>query len=194
MKLSRYLLLLFLALISCSDDDDDPVSQNMYTDNRDGEVYEIVTIGDQVWFAENLRFDTMDIMSDCYDFNDTNCFIYGRYYTGDGAINSCPDGWHVPSVEEWQELFDYFGGSIAAAQFLEPYATLQGEEVGFNLLAGGWSFNSWELKDIQGRYYTSTDGGLANSLKYMAYNPGVAVALTGTVSKGVKLNCRCVKD
>lgn len=194
MKFSKYLLIIFIGLLSCSDDDDDNVPKNTYTDTRDGEVYDIVTVGNQTWFAENLRYDSMDNSSDCYDWNSTNCFIYGRYYTGPAALTACPDGWHLPTIEEWQELFDYFGGTNSAHLFMKPYATLQGEEVGFNLLPGGWSFSGWQYKDEEGRYYTATDGGLPNSQKYMAYVPDVSVALSGTVSNGVMLNCRCVKD
>lgn len=140
MKFSRYLLFVFIGLLSCSDDDDDNTSKNIYTDTRDGEVYQIVKIGNQTWFAENLRYGTMDNTSGCYDDSNTNCFIYGRYYTGSAGMASCPDGWHIPSVEEWQELIDYLGGDFAAVPFLKPYATIGGQEVGFNLLMGGWSF------------------------------------------------------
>lgn len=156
MKITKYFFIVFVSLISCSDNDNDYVPTNTFTDNRDGEIYEIVTFGDQTWFAENLRFNTMDSGSDCYDTNSTNCFIYGRYYTGQSALTSCPDGWHIPTTEEWQALFDYFGGTNAAYPFMKPYATLQGEEVGFNLLPGGWSFSNWQYKDEEGRYYTAT--------------------------------------
>ncbi|MGF1557162.1 FISUMP domain-containing protein [Paucihalobacter sp.] len=45
-----------ILLPSCKSDDDNNTPSNSFTDARDGNVYQTVTIGDQVWMAENLRF------------------------------------------------------------------------------------------------------------------------------------------
>jgi uncharacterized protein (TIGR02145 family) len=71
--------------------------------------------------AENLNYDTDS--SWCYENNSSNCDTYGRLYEwnavmhGESSSNSnpsgvqgiCPDGWHVPSDEEWTELVNYLG-------------------------------------------------------------------------------------
>lgn len=188
-------LSILFTLFSCSSSDDsNNAPQNQFTDDRDGQTYETVKIGNQTWFAENLNYDTEDNFSTCYDNNQTNCFSYGKLYHGDTAQTICPSGWHLASVDEWQELFDYLGGINVAHAFVAPNATLQGELVNFNLLAAGQKFISFQQLATIGHYWTSIDGGLPNSYKNMIYKPNESVALNSTTSASVMKSCRCIKD
>jgi uncharacterized protein (TIGR02145 family) len=75
----------------------------MFEDARDNETYIWIQIGDQIWMAENLRFATAT-GSWCWE-NDTGfCESRGRLYTWDAAKQAPPDGWHLPSDEEWKIL------------------------------------------------------------------------------------------
>lgn len=68
------------------------------TDARDGQTYEIVTIGSQVWMAENLNFETANSYGGCsIGYNcieyvgcsmDTSCTKFGRLYTWSAAMDS----------------------------------------------------------------------------------------------------------
>jgi uncharacterized protein (TIGR02145 family) len=89
-----------------------------------GQVYNTVLIGDQCWLKENLNIGEMipggDEMQDngmiekyCYGTNPANCATYGGLYqwnemmdytTTAGAQGICPDGWHIPTDDEWKIL------------------------------------------------------------------------------------------
>ena len=108
----------------------------------DGNTYKTVKIGNQIWMAENLRSthysDGTPISHFEYDNDSANVSIYGRLYSSQavmkGAISSninpsnvqgiAPDGWHLPSKAEWQELADYLGGlEIAGGKLKEAGTT-----------------------------------------------------------------------
>lgn len=110
----------------------DPIT-GVLTDERDGETYKTAKIGNQIWMGENLRYLGDDTLG-CYhwddDISDSIAKKYGRHYSwmiatqlpcdnanifsfsGENPIikephqGVCPDGWHVPSHREWQELFN----------------------------------------------------------------------------------------
>lgn len=70
-----------------------------YTDLRDMNDYRWVRIGEQIWMAENLNFNAPG--SFCLGNSAENCESFGRLYTLKQAAQVCPDGWHLPTDEEW---------------------------------------------------------------------------------------------
>jgi uncharacterized protein (TIGR02145 family)/uncharacterized repeat protein (TIGR02543 family) len=74
-----------------------------------------VKIGNQTWMKYNLDYVTDS--SWCYNDCSNN---YGRLYQWSDAVTACQVfGWHLPTLDEWQELLEYVGGSSTAASKLK---------------------------------------------------------------------------
>jgi len=101
-----------------------------FTDARDSQVYNKITIGTQVWMAENLNYETDE--SWCYTNDTADCTIYGRLYYWEQADTICPAGWHLPTDAEWIILEEYIG--MSSAYSARTGYKLDGE-VGYNLKA-----------------------------------------------------------
>lgn len=108
----------------------------------DGNVYETVIIGNQIWMKKNLivtRYHdgtVIPLVSNgsewtnpfsgaycAYENNTANITIYGALYNWYAVTSPkglCPEGWHVPSDEELTELTTYLGGlEIAGGKMKE---------------------------------------------------------------------------
>ncbi len=61
-----------------------------------------------------------------YDNNDSNANTYGylySWYAVNDSRNIAPEGWHIPTDEEWQTLVEYLGGSSVAGGKLKEEGT-----------------------------------------------------------------------
>jgi uncharacterized protein (TIGR02145 family) len=188
---------------------------SIFTDPRDGEVYKIVCIGDQVWMAENLRYAGAGV---CYDNNAGNCTTYGRLYslketTGLAVSNTnpsgvqgiCPNGWHVPSSAEWNELFASAGENVfkLKAKTLWPTPNQNTNELGLSLLPGGRyvevdTLKSFENIGDQGYFWTSSKN--SDGQFYLGAIIGIGSSANPDAhfeppSEAERFfSCRCVQD
>lgn len=121
-----------------------------YTDVRDGEIYHYRTYGSLDWFTQNLRYSGADadtLLGRPYDDSEGIDQIFGRLYSwndatggvsgsglGGGPQGACPEGWSVPTVEDWEDLALAVGGS--ALDFLDHWAGI-GEMVSAPITLNG---------------------------------------------------------
>lgn len=165
-----YPLILVAALImlsiSCSKEENDENSTPTTVTDIDGNVYHTVTIGTQVWMAENLKttkfrdgspipnvtenssWIALGSPAYCYYNNDNNNKnTYGalyNYYAVIDSKNLCPTGWHVPTNEEWIVLENFLGGSSIAGGKMKAATLWNNPNIGadnssgFTALPSGW--------------------------------------------------------
>lgn len=181
-------------------------------DARDGAVYKTVCIGNQVWMAENLKYAGAGV---CYDNNSGNCAAFGRLYTifeATGAQGSspgtyvqgiCPQGWHIPSQDELQELLNLLGGFTYAGDSLKADTLWTGtysDPYNFQLLPAGYQLGgSYSSLGSQTYMWLSTvNGSIYNAFGAWDNDPRItskSVLINNpTTNTDHRYSCRCVKD
>jgi len=165
--------------------------------DRAGNEYPVVQIGEQYWMAENLNYKTEN--SYCYDNQDSNCEIYGRLYTWEAAMTACPDGYRLPSQEDYSVLWNYANqikGDLKVQDVLwvkGNWDTRANNKTGFSAYPGGRWNGSYDQWGREALFWTSTE---VNDNKYAHYL--MMDDLNATVGpswpKNYRLSVRCVKD
>lgn len=177
MKQISYMMacLLLCLAAACSDDNDSlpavvPEAQGTFVDERDGHSYEWVRIGGLDWMCGNAAFNLEDEANCRFyvpyedweesDPEDVMSERYGYLYTYQGALDAAPEGWRVPSDEDWQRLEKALGMSAAQAVQTE----WRGAGVASLLIQQG---NGTCLGLQYGGYYTSYLGSYDPHYWYM---------------------------
>lgn len=221
---------MLLVFTACEEKENDPATDNPTnegppTDN-DGNVYSTVQIGDQEWMAENLKTTTynngtsielvendadwLNYTTGAYCWYDNDQAQYAETY---GALynwyalntgNLCPDGWHVPTDEEWTALEDYIAsdghsGSEGAA-LKATYGWYNNgngtDDYGFTALPGGARGGYGAFVNIgkYGGWWSATESSTYYAWsRYLGYNSSaVSRNSGGRLVDGFSV--RCVKD
>jgi uncharacterized protein (TIGR02145 family) len=207
-------------------------------DSRDGQEYTTVQIGEQCWMAENInigiRIDANINQTNngviekyCYNNLESNCDVYGGLYRWDemmgdsttpGIQGICPDGWYLPTDEEWTALTTYVSSkpeylcnsdtnyitkALAATTNWNTHSGTcavgnnlsANNATGFTALPGGYcgphgSFN--QLSNFGWWWSSSEDLASSAWLRYIYYNG--AEVYRGSYAESYSLSVRCLKD
>ena len=171
-----------------------------FRDIRDGQVYKMVTIGDQVWIAKNLNYEMAG--SYCYNNNASNCMRYGRLYTWNAAMNACPDGWHLPTYDELVSLIDYASGQSLAGGVLKSkdcwkrcrQCDIADDMYGFSALPTGVMNEDGSFDKIfEYVFLWSATETESNQIPYLGFSNISSVAMLLLGNKNKELPVRCVK-
>jgi uncharacterized protein (TIGR02145 family) len=217
-----------LMLVNCTKNDnptpenpDNTPDEGEFTDARDGKTYDWVKIGNQIWMAENLAFQ-VDTGGLAYENIEDSVFIYGYLYNWWTANAVTPEGWHLPSDDEWNQLESYLiengfsydgvignkgiGKSLASENRWNnsdipgaigyPDSLESRNSTGFTSIPGGGLFASDSsftgIGDI-GRWWSNSEFGSTNALyRFMDYNFEGVYSEDENKSNGFSV--RCIKD
>jgi uncharacterized protein (TIGR02145 family) len=80
-----------------------------YIDPRDNNIYRTIVVNGDIWLAEDLRFNSENSHNPFYDDPAVGVYSDVRMYWPDDN-DALPDGWRIPTKEEWVNLFNYVGG------------------------------------------------------------------------------------
>jgi len=196
--------------------------EKTFIDGRDMREYRSVCIGDQTWMAENLKYAGAGGV--CYEFMDTLCMTHGRMYrlgeltnyqtSTDSTVvrGLCPEGWHVPSLAEYQKLFETVGGiSTAGPKLMAPdYWEKPNnftDEFDFNLRPGGYYIYdendpepyNWSVGGFGAAFWTSSPGNNPEDYYSIEVNEDAEIyaeiiPLYPELGYERGATCRCVKD
>jgi len=201
----------------------------------DNNSYPIKLIGTQCWMTKNLNVtkapNGTSISRVCYNGVSSNCTTYGGLYlwatlmNGANSSNSnpsnvqgiCPNGWHVPSNEEWKQLEMHLGMSLSTANLTSNWRETDNEggkmkqtgttywtspnnyatnESGFNVLPGGYMEQN-NPYNINNRAYFSCATQYNTTQFYyrmLDYQYGsIFLSISGNKSLHY-MSVRCLKD
>lgn len=191
----------------------------------DGNEYRTVTIGSQVWMAENLRTTRYRDGSDIpqvpdpvlwaelssgawasYDNNALHIATDGMLYNGNAATDPrglCPEGWRIPTDEDWAVLSGELGGDSEAGGKLKAVGTQRWtdpntgatDEHGFGGHPGGYRYKNGQFDHIGfGGYWWSATSVTDSTLAYRALHYDYADLLRNVSPVTTGYSVRCLKE
>lgn len=210
-------------------------------DARDNQVYRTVKIGKQEWMAQNLNYEADSDSSFCDGGDPAFCEMYGRLYTWNAAVGKsmsecsydedcdfskdtipsisrirgvCPDGWHMPSFDDfytlqttvaelYPEKFGLLGSRLMKSQngWEEGLAT---NETGFSVLPSkGWTFNQESAAFWIAEVHLEYDDNPNFHKSQYSHNSNIYIEFTArddafpeydVTKKGYHFSVRCLKN
>ena len=202
------------------DDRDDQVYRSV-------KIGEQVWMAENLNYTYNQEISSLASSSFCYDNEPDSCAKYGRLYTWGAAMDSaaifstsgsgcgsgrpcasidslrmvrgvCPEGWHLPSIAEFETLVDAVGGAEVAGRVLKSGSGWKGggngtDNFGFSALPAGFDYNvSVVFVGERAHFWSATAADKDHAYQMNCLNSDKYVQIV--LDKDFKLSVRCVKD
>lgn len=104
-------------------------SDRVMTDPRDGRSYYTSAVDGTEWMRQNLAWDGGgEAFMQC----EATADVFGRYYTWTEALSACPEGWRLPSEDDWLALGKAYGSDAVSGRDFPSIAGKLIEDVKFN--------------------------------------------------------------
>lgn len=198
----------------------EPAPEETTVTDYDGNVYNIIRIGDQEWLDRNLAvthyrngdpvpniFGTPGNEGGWINYNNDPAIgnVYGKLYNSQAVHDTrglAPEGWHVATRQDWLELIDNLGGFALAGGKLKERGTAHWDapnagatdDYGFTALPGGYaSGGSYYLGRYAG-FWTSTRVDQSPDGTYMYYLYADNTTVEEDWSTPMGFSVRCVRD
>jgi uncharacterized protein (TIGR02145 family) len=171
-------------------------------DKRDGNKYNIVGIGDQIWMAENLRYAGSGGHQITYHTlpgadDGQSDFLYNW----ESAKEACPAGWHLPTKTDFNTMFNYVAVQLTTA--INPNEETLAHVV-FSTLNSEYDFatagpgtclqtSEQEITCSPSEYSTLWTATVNISYPYSVLLDG-STAFNNNFTQSALLSVRCVKD
>jgi len=160
-----------------------------------------IIIGTQVWMCYNWYANYPG--SKVYNDDEVNLSLYGGLYTFNQVKSPgfAPTGWHMPTLIEWEELFDFLGGFTIAGGHLKSAGltywitpnTGADNSSGFDVRGAGFFINSFMGLNEVANFWTA-DEYSADRGKFVQLTYHSASAIASNIPKGYFLSVRLIKD
>jgi len=215
----RVFLISFLILFSCQKEEFETIG---YIKDIEGNSYETVIIGDQIWMTENLRTtkyndgSPIEYVKDwniekgryCwYDHDEKNKKPHGALYNWYAVKTDklAPEGWRIPTWEDWDILRTTLGGHILAGgkikkrgnEIWEEPNKLVDPDCGFNAYPSGHFDNILDYKfkslGIITFWWTSTIYDPRRTWHFVIKNDNTGM-WEGAEQWNFFISVRCIKE
>jgi uncharacterized protein (TIGR02145 family) len=180
-----------------------------------GKIYNTVLIGNQCWLKENLDVGTMidgnqtpdptpggTIEKYCYGNDIANCSIYGGLYQWYEAMNYdptpgsqgiCPEGWHIPTIDEFVILQNYIG--YDHADELKAVGQGTGNNLsGFSAFMAGARYTDTNFGQLTQTTFFFSSNGSFTSVEYLYLYASEPYILFISNAPTNGLSVRCLKN
>lgn len=180
-----------------------------YVDERDGHVYNTIETDSQVWMTSNINYATEN--SACYERNESYCDFLGRLYKQSDIFEACPEGWRIPSTNDWDKLKAYAIAANGGVESVEPLLkstthwstdradrSLAYDALGLNIYPAGVRTDRNESRSYGycAMYYTVNPSATDTSNTLSVTSLDIVLTIGGSMSyyKDYWLSIRCMKD
>ena len=170
-------------------------------------VYYLATTGDKVWTQNNLYYKESGVS---YDYSPAVDALFGRLYTWEAAQKACPEGWHLPTVDDWKELleeqschterlddgtwaYDCAGTKLKATDSWDSKEEERENALGFSVTGAGILFDETDVGLNEATFFWSATDTLSLYAFAALFQDNENTTLLGATEKENGYSVRCIK-